>query len=81
MIVSPAPFTPSPLSETVALFVTSITFEGAIITSVGSLVVFPSVSSPSSLISETSLVFPGELPVAVTVLFIFEVSAAALDIK
>ena len=37
---------------------------------VGSLLVFPSVSSPSSLTSLTSFVFPGLLPITVTVFWI-----------
>ena len=46
-------------------------------TTVASFVVLPSVSSPSSLTSETSLVFPGLLPVTVTVLLTLPVSALA----
>ena len=43
-------------------------------TTVASFVVFPSVSSPSSLTSDTSNVFPGLLPVTVTVLLTLPVS-------
>ena len=59
-IVSDAPTIPSPLSVTVAVFVTSILGEAIISTMVGSFVVLPSVSSPSSEVSVTSFVFPGE---------------------
>ena len=58
---------PSPLSVIVAVLVTSI--EGSnsvVVTTVGSLELFPSVSSPSSLTSLTSVPV-GLLPVAVTV--------------
>ena len=61
---------PSPLSTSSAVFVTSIVGLGVIITSVVSSEVFPSVSSPSSLISVTSFVFPGLLAVAVAVFII-----------
>ena len=46
------------------VFVTSKDGIGLMSTSVLSFTVFPSVSSPSSLISDTSLVLPGLLPVA-----------------
>ena len=49
-------------------------------TSVKSLRVFPSLSSPSSLISVTSSVFPGLLAVAKTVFFTFVEYAAPEEI-
>ena len=79
-IVSPRPLDPSPLSITTAVFVASIDPEGEIsdrLTMVGSLDIFPSESSPSSLWSETSFVFPGLLPVAVAIFEILPESSAA----
>ena len=66
--VSLAPGKSSPLSINSPVFVTSITglTEKSIL--VGSLTKFPSASFPSSLTSVISLVKPGELAVAVTVL-------------
>ena len=65
-MVSPGPVFSSELSsKTSAILVASIDGEGDISTTVGSSMVFPSVSSPSSLTSLTSLVFPGLLPIAV----------------
>ena len=68
-MVSDNPVVPSPLSVTIAVLVTSIA--GAIAplvkVTVGSFSVFPSVSSPSSLMSKISFVFPGLLAIAVTV--------------
>ena len=77
MIVSPKPVTPSPLSVIDEVLVTSIEGEEVIVTTVGSFEVLPSVSSPSSEVSETSLEFPGELAVAVTVFDILPLSIAA----
>ena len=65
-IISPVPVSSSPLSMIVAVLVTSIDVFELIVVIVGSLVVLPSVSSPSSLISVMSFVFPGLLAVAVT---------------
>ena len=56
---------------------TSIEGEEVIVTTVGSFEVLPSVSSPSSEVSETSLEFPGELAVAVTVFDMLPLSIAA----
>ena len=47
------------MSDNVNVFVTSIVGDAVIFISVESLVVFPSVSSPSSEISNMSLLFPG----------------------
>ena len=60
---------PSPLSLTTAVLVTSIdgTCELSVSVTVGSLSVLPSVSSPSSEISNTSLTSPGLLATAETV--------------
>ena len=58
--MSDAPTIPSPLSVTVAVLVTSKLGEAVISTTVESFVVLPSVSSPSSEVSVTSLFFPGE---------------------
>ena len=66
-IISPDPLNPSPLSVIVAVLVTSIVDIASVRTSVESSSVFPSVSSPSSLISVTSSVPVGLLAVAVTV--------------
>ena len=63
------------LSE--AVFVTSKEGIGFIETSVTSLVVFPSVSSPSSLTSDTSLELPGLLAVADAALEMEPVLAAS----
>ena len=69
--MSPKSLIPFPLtSDTVAVFVDSIEGSATVYIIVGSFVVFPSVSSPSSLTSLTSLVFPGLLPVTVTEFFI-----------
>ena len=70
------PKTPSPLSVTVAVLVASIPGEAVILTTVGSLVVLLSVSSPSSEVSVTSSVFPGEEAVANTVLDVPPASTA-----
>ena len=53
VIISSTPLTPSPLSVIDAFFVTSITCTLSVITIVGSSSVLPSVSSPSSDVSET----------------------------
>ena len=63
MIVSPKPVTPSPLSVIDEVLVTSIVFEFVMDTSVGSFIVLPSVSSPSSEVSETLFEKPGLLAV------------------
>ena len=78
LTISPLPKTPSPLSVTVAVLVASIPGEAVILTTVGSLVVLLSVSSPSSEVSVTSSVFPAEEAVANTVLEINPVYAAEL---
>ena len=51
---------------TVAVLVTSIAASEAVVITVWSSKVFPSVSSPSSDVSETLLVFPGLLRVTKT---------------
>ena len=79
--MSPAPFDPSPSSVIEYVLVTSIDPNGAIETTVGSFVVFPSVSSPSSLWSVTSSMFPRLLPVTVTVFSICPLLAAELEIR
>ena len=66
----PFPFT----SETVADFVIFILGSDTVFIIVGSLVVFPSLSIPSSLTSFTSFTFPGLLAVTETVLIILPVS-------
>ena len=48
----------------------------SVVTIVGSLVVFPSLSSPSSEVSVTLLVCPGDEAVAETILLISPVFAA-----
>ena len=68
----PFPFT----SETTADLTTSNDGEAVSVTIVGSSSVSPSLSSPSSLLSITSFVFPGLLAVAKTVLFICPLSTA-----
>ena len=71
VIVSPTPMLPSPLvSEILAALVNTIDDDGvtvAILVIVGSFWVFPSVSSPSSLMSKISFVLPGLLATTVTV--------------
>ena len=63
--MSPLSFSLLPLtSDTVAVFVASTEGSGVMKTFVVSLTVFPSVSSPSSEVSVTLLVFPGLLAVA-----------------
>ena len=76
-IVSPAPVLPSPLSITAAVFVASTPGNAVILTRVGSSLVLPSLSSPSSEVSVTSLVFPGEDAVTTTVLDVPPASTAA----
>ena len=66
LTISPFPITPSPLSVIVTVFVASIPGDDEISTTVGSFVVLPSVSSPSSEVSVTSFVFPGEEAVTST---------------
>ena len=62
---------PSPLvSDILAALVSIIDEDGGVVVIlviVGSFWVFPSVSSPSSLISKISFVFPGLLAITVTV--------------
>ena len=53
------------VSTRVLVLVTSIDESVVVKITVGSLVVLPSLSSPSSLTSDTSLLLPGLLPVAV----------------
>ena len=71
VIVSPNPMLPSPLvSEILAALVNTIDDDGVTVVVrviVGSFWVFPSVSSPSSLISKMSFVLPGLLATTVTV--------------
>ena len=72
VIVSSRPMIPSLLvSDILAAFVNTIDDDGggvvAILVIVGSFWVFPSLSSPSSLISKISFVFPGLLAITVTV--------------
>ncbi len=76
LTISPLPKTPSPLSVTVAVLVASIPGEAVILTTVGSLVVLLSVSSPSSEVSVTSSVFPAEEAVANTVLDVLPAATA-----
>jgi hypothetical protein len=64
------------LSVTVAVLVASIAGNRDKLVSVGSFVVLPSVSSPSSLRSVTLLVFPGEEAVASTVFTTLPLSTA-----
>ena len=71
-MVSPIPMLPSPLvSATLAALVSVMDEDGGgvvvILVIVGSFSVFPSVSSPSSLMSKISFVFPGLLAITVTV--------------
>ena len=66
LTISPFPTSPSPLSVIVAVLVTSIPGVDEISTIVASFVVLPSVSSPSSEVSVTSLLFPGEEAVTST---------------
>ena len=77
-IKSPFPKTPSPLSVSVAVLVASIPGEAVILTTVGSLVVLLSVSSPSSEVSVTSFVLPGEDAFANTILEMNHVLSATL---
>ena len=60
---------------TVAVLVTSIAASEAVVITVWSSKVFPSVSSPSSDVSETLLVFPGLLRVTKTLFWILPVLA------
>ena len=69
------------LSVIVAVLVTSIAGIDWISISVGSFDVLPSVSSPSSLTSETLFVFPGLEPVTVTLLTTFPVAESLSVIK
>ena len=69
-MMSPAPLVPSPLSATVAVLVTSNEPLDVVVITVESLEVFPSLSSPSSLISNTLFEFPGLLAVTSTELII-----------
>ena len=78
--VSPRPSKPSPFSITVTVLVTFIELATAVWTKVGSSSVFPSVSSPSSLMSVTSPLFPGLLAIAVTLLLIKPVFETACSI-
>ena len=77
---SPRPVLASPLSVTLTVLVISIEGVLTILFIVGSFSVFPSVSSPSSEISLTSLVFPGLEAVAVTVFETPPASTAACSI-
>ena len=79
--MSPDSTSPSPLSVIFEVFVTSKPISSELVsTIVGSFIVFPSVSSPSSLKSLTSFVFPGLLPVTVTELMTEPLEAASGDI-
>ena len=73
---SPLPKVPSPLSVIVDVFVTSIDGDAVIETTVGSSIVFPSLSIPSSDVSVTLFVKPGLLAVASNVLLILPLSTA-----
>ena len=78
------PTSSSPLSVTSASLVTSreaSPWAKSNNVIVGSSIRFPSVSSPSSLISLTLLVCPGELAVTVTEFWICPVTADALVIR
>ena len=66
------------LSTTTAVLTTLIAAFDVMLRIVGSLVVLPSVSSPSSLISVTSFVFPGLLAFTVTELITEPLSAEEL---
>ena len=71
-MVSPIPILPSPLvSAILAALVNVIDEVGGVVVVilviVGSFTVFPSVSSPSSLMSNISFVLPGLLATTVTV--------------
>ena len=66
------------LSTTTAVLTTFIAAVSVMLRIVGSLVVLPSVSSPSSLISVTSFVFPGLLAFTVTELITEPLSAEEL---
>ena len=68
------------VSIILAVLTTSIEGTGFIDTSVESLVVLPSVSSPSSDVSLTLFVCPGEEAVAVAMFEIKPVAAAASEI-
>ena len=82
LIISPELYNPSPLSITSKVFVASILGVGSLKVMVGSSVVFPSVSSPSSEISVTLSVNPSELAYAVTELLIYsELKAMSFIIK
>ena len=74
--ISPAPILLSPLSATFAVFVTSKPTFDTVNISVWSSLVFPSVSSPSSLMSVTSPTLPGLLPVNTMLFLITPVSEA-----
>ena len=64
-MMSPDPVLPSPpLSVIAAVLVISNKLEAVMLVTVGSSVVLPSLSSPSSLMSLTSLLLPGLLAVA-----------------
>ena len=65
------------MSTTTLVLVVSIEESEEVSTIVGSLVVFPSVSSPSSDTSVTSFVLPGVLAVTCRVLLTDPVFAAA----
>ena len=80
-ILSPAPVLPSPLlSVTVAVLVASNLGSAVAKTTVWSFNVFPSLSSPLSLISMTSSVLPGLLEVTKTRFLILPVAAASASI-
>ena len=82
--MSPASISLSPLSVIWATLVTSILalpVSKDTSTIVGSSVVFPSESSPSSLTSITLFTWPPELPFASTVLLKIPVKAAESEIK
>ena len=80
LIISPAPISPSPLSITCAIFVTSKDFTIVAVVTVGSSAVFPSSSIPSSEVSETLLVCPGLFAVTFKLLLICPEFAADADI-
>ena len=74
-MISPSPTISSPLSVIWAVFTASILGSGAINTSVGSFVVFPSESSPSSLTSDI-VEFETVSALAITLFTILPVSDA-----
>ena len=75
---SPFPNKPSPLSVIATVLVASIPGKAVILTIVGSSMMLPSESSPSSEVSVTSPLFPGDDAVAITVFEMNPVLSATL---